>query len=69
MLVWYRASLPVVTAIVAVLVERKIPSRSECWALILLTMGVGTTVYEGKAMGSGFGLMLCCVGRASKFVF
>lgn len=58
-----RASLPVVTAAVAVLVEKKIPSRSECMALILLTMGVCTTLYEGKALGSGAGLVLCCAGE------
>ena len=59
-----RASLPVVTAAVAVLVEKKVPSREECGALILLTMGVTVTVFEGKATGSGAGLFLCVAGES-----
>lgn len=59
-----RASLPVVTAAVAVLVEKKVPSREECGALILLTMGVTVTVFEGKATGSGAGLFLCVAGQS-----
>ena len=59
----FRASLPVVTAAVAVLVEKKVPSREECGALVLLTLGVTVTVFEGKATGSGSGLMLCVLGE------
>ncbi len=59
-----RASLPVVTAAVAVLVEKKVPTRGECGALIMLTMGVTVTVFEGKATGSGAGLMLCVAGES-----
>ena len=55
--------MPVVTAAVAVLVEKKVPSREECGALILLTMGVTVTVFEGKATGSGAGLFLCVAGE------
>ena len=47
----------------AVLVEKKVPTRAECGALILLTMGVTVTVFEGKATGSSTGLMLCVAGR------
>lgn len=57
-----RASLPVVTAAVAVMVEKKVPTREECGALVLLTLGVTVTVFEGKATGSGAGLMLCVAG-------
>lgn len=51
------------TAAVAVLVEKKVPTRGECGALIVLTMGVTVTVFEGKATGSGAGLMLCVAGK------
>ena len=54
-----------VTAAVAVLVEKKVPSREECGALVLLTMGVTVTVFEGKATGSGSGLMLCVLGECT----
>jgi hypothetical protein len=55
----------VVTAAVAVLVEKKVPTRGECGALIMLTMGVTVTVFEGKATGSGAGLMLCVAGEST----
>lgn len=53
-----------VTAAVAVAVEKKVPTREECGALVLLTLGVTVTVFEGKATGSGAGLMLCVAGGA-----
>lgn len=58
-----RASLPVVTAIVAVFVESKKPSRNEALALMCLTGGVCITIFEGKAMGNLSGLALAIAGR------
>ena len=59
---WRRASLPVVTAVVAVFVEAKRPSRHETWALVLLTAGVCLTVFEGNAAGNAVGLALAVAG-------
>ncbi|KAK9807025.1 hypothetical protein WJX72_010960 [[Myrmecia] bisecta] len=57
-----RASLPVVTAAAAVLVERKVPTRGELLALLLLTCGVVVAIFEGQASGNGFGIALCVAG-------
>lgn len=66
-----RAGLPVVTAVVAMFVESKVPTRHEVLALLLLTGGVCITIFEGNAMGnlSGLGLaiagVLCAAGMMS----
>ena len=60
-----RASLPVVTAMVAVVVEGKRPGRHETWALVMLTAGVCLTVFEGNAAGNAVGLVLACAGEGS----
>jgi drug/metabolite transporter (DMT)-like permease len=54
--------MPVVVAAVAVFVERKVPSRTEGAALLLLTAGVITAVFEGKAGGNSFGIGLSITG-------
>ena len=60
-----RASLPVVTAIVAVFVESKRPTKNETWALVLLTLGVCVTVFEGNVPGNAVGLSLAVAGAYS----
>mmetsp|Transcript_27647 Transcript_27647/g.65652 ORF Transcript_27647/g.65652 Transcript_27647/m.65652 type:complete len:373 (-) Transcript_27647:81-1199(-) len=60
-----RASLPVMTAILAVFVESKTFYRDEFISLCLLAMGVMMTVYEGSIHGSVFGVAVCLVGLMS----
>ena len=54
--------MPVVVAAVAVFVERKVPSRMEGAALLLLTSGVIIAVFEGKASGNSLGICLSVTG-------
>lgn len=58
-----RAAMPVVTAAVAVFVERKVPSRAEVIALLLLVSGVIISVFEGQASGSRYGITLSITGK------
>ena len=51
-----------VTALVAVFVEGKIPSRHESVALLFLTGGVCLTIFEGNALGNLTGLALAIAG-------
>ncbi|BDA45945.1 probable sugar phosphate/phosphate translocator At1g12500 [Coccomyxa sp. Obi] len=57
-----RASMPVVVAAVAVFVERKVPTRTESVALLLLTAGVIVSIFEGKASGNTAGISLSITG-------
>lgn len=59
-----RASLPVVTAAFAAVVKKKVPSRHEGLALILLTGGVCLTISEGTAKGNVEGLLLAIGGSS-----
>lgn len=45
----YRSSIPVVTALLAVAVENKVPSNFEAAALGILVSGVMVTVWEGAS--------------------
>ncbi len=54
--------MPVVVAAVAVFVERKVPTRTELVALLMLTAGVIVSVFEGKAGGNTFGITLSITG-------
>ena len=53
------------TAIVAVFVESKRPTKNETWALVLLTLGVCVTVFEGNVPGNAVGLSLAVAGTVS----
>ena len=55
--------MPVVTAAVAVFVERKVPSKTEATALLLLVSGVIISVFEGQASGSSYGITLSITGE------
>ncbi|CAL8462578.1 g2111 [Coccomyxa elongata] len=57
-----RASIPVVTAIVAVVVEHQIPGKGEAAGLLVLTGGVMLSVYEGTAVGSPYAIFCCIAG-------
>ena len=60
--------MPVVTAAVAVLVERKVPSKTEATALLLLVSGVIISVFEGQASGSSYGITLSITGTLHAFL-
>ena len=55
--------MPVVTAAVAGFVERKVPSKTEATALLLLVSGVIISVFEGQASGSSYGITLSITGE------
>ncbi|KAK9821748.1 hypothetical protein WJX81_002035 [Elliptochloris bilobata] len=59
-----RSSIPVMTALLAVVVESKVPTRFEAAALVVLCAGVMLTVWEGLA-GSAVGILLCLAGTVS----
>ncbi|KAK9832050.1 hypothetical protein WJX81_002190 [Elliptochloris bilobata] len=54
-----RSSLPVVTAVLAVFIDNRYPSRSEFVSLTVLSAGVMLAVWEGTVAGSPSGIMLC----------
>ena len=58
--------MPVVVAAVAVFVERKVPTRTELVALLLLTAGVIVSVFEGKASGNTFGIAISITGAQAE---
>ena len=55
--------MPVVTAAVAVFVERKVPTKTEAMALLMLVSGVIVSVFEGQASGSSYGITLSITGK------
>lgn len=57
-----RASLPVVTAAVAVLIEGRYPSKSEAVSLGMLVAGVSLAVFEAGAGGDTEGIVFCVSG-------
>ncbi|KXZ56728.1 hypothetical protein GPECTOR_1g656 [Gonium pectorale] len=57
-----RASIPVFTAIGAVVIEKRPPSRQEFIALVVLVSGVSIAVFEGSNTKASFtGVLLCIV--------
>jgi hypothetical protein len=58
-----RASIPIVTAVGAIFIESKSPTRQEFLSLIILASGVGVAVWEGSDSKSSFdGILLCLIG-------
>lgn len=60
-----RASIPVFTCILAVIIENKVPTRGEAVSLAVLTLGVMVAVWEGTVTGSPRAIMLCLGGTLS----
>ncbi|WPT11446.1 Putative sugar phosphate/phosphate translocator [Picochlorum sp. SENEW3] len=60
-----RSSIPVVTSLITVALEGRIPGRSEAFALIILTIGVMLAVWEGSLSGNPFAIMICMMGTIS----
>ena len=56
-----RSSIPVITAALAVGIEKKMPTRFEGIGLVVLTGGVMVAVWEGSS-GSLYGISLCIAG-------
>jgi drug/metabolite transporter (DMT)-like permease len=52
----------VVTAVLAVAIEKKVPTRTESFALLVLVSGVMVAVWEGAA-GSLTGILICVAGN------
>jgi hypothetical protein len=53
------------TALVAVVIERQIPSPGEAAGLLVLTGGVMLAVYEGTEVGSPWAVVCCFLGTIS----
>eukprot|EP00884_Botryococcus_braunii_P008683 jgi/Botrbrau1/17816/Bobra.0127s0061.1 len=60
-----RASIPVFTCVLAVVVENKVPTKGEAVSLIVLTLGVMIAVWEGTVQGSPRAILLCIGGTIS----
>lgn len=55
-----RSGIPVFTALLGVVIEKKVPSRMEMMGIVVLTAGVVTSLYEGSAVdGSWHGIAIC----------
>eukprot|EP00889_Picochlorum_renovo_P008949 jgi/Picre1/35979/NNA_003436.t1 len=54
-----RSSLPVVTSILAVFIEKKMPTVHEAISLCILSVGVMIAVWQGAIAGEPKGILLC----------
>lgn len=57
-----RSSIPVVTCILAIVVERKIPTQQEVTSLVILTIGVMIAVWQGSVAGKPYAITFCILG-------
>lgn len=57
-----RSAIPVVTCVLAIVVERHFPSRSEAGNLMMLTVGVMIAVWQGNVSGTRTAILLCIMG-------
>ncbi len=57
-----RSAIPVVTCLLAILVESRYPSGQELAALITLTLGVMLAVWQGTVTGKPYAIVFCLVG-------
>lgn len=57
-----RSSIPVVTCILAVVVEGQYPTQQELTALIVLTVGVMIAVWQGTIGGKPYAIFFCIAG-------
>ncbi len=51
-----------ITAVLAVVIEQKTPTKAESMGLLVLTSGVMLAVYEGSG-GTSRGIMICIAGE------
>ncbi|EFN59787.1 hypothetical protein CHLNCDRAFT_133480 [Chlorella variabilis] len=57
-----RSAIPVVTCVLAIVVESRYPTGQELWALITLTSGVMLAVWQGTVSGKPYAIVFCLVG-------
>mmetsp|Transcript_15672 Transcript_15672/g.44765 ORF Transcript_15672/g.44765 Transcript_15672/m.44765 type:complete len:340 (+) Transcript_15672:195-1214(+) len=57
-----RSSIPVVTCLLAIVVEGKVPGEREGWSLVMLTVGVMIAVWQGTVAGKPHAIIFCVVG-------
>ena len=57
-----RSAIPVVTCVLAVVVERKIPTQQEVTSLLVLTTGVMISVWQGTIAGKPHAILFCIFG-------
>ena len=57
-----RASIPVFTCLLSIAFERKVPTKQEGFALLVLTLGVMIAMWRNNAAGSPFAIGLCLIG-------
>ncbi|KAK9814428.1 hypothetical protein WJX72_005780 [[Myrmecia] bisecta] len=60
-----RSAIPVLCALLAIPIEKKVPSRPEGMALVVLTAGVMISVWEGTVVGRPEGIALCIAATFS----
>lgn len=56
-----RSAIPVITAVLAIAIEQKVPTKAESMGLMVLTSGVMLAVYEGSG-GTPRGIIICIAG-------
>lgn len=54
-----RSAIPVITCALAVVVESKRPTRGEAAGVVVLTLGVMATVWQGRATGKLYAIAFC----------
>lgn len=59
----YRSAIPVVTSLLAISIEKKVPTKFEGFSLLVLTIGVMVAVWEGAA-GTSKGVIICTAGQS-----
>lgn len=57
-----RSAIPVVTCVLAIIVESKMPTQQEATSLIILTLGVMLAVWQGTVTGKPYAIALCIIG-------
>mmetsp|Transcript_12315 Transcript_12315/g.24763 ORF Transcript_12315/g.24763 Transcript_12315/m.24763 type:complete len:358 (-) Transcript_12315:2721-3794(-) len=57
-----RSSIPVVTCLLAIVVEGKIPTHKEVTSLVILTVGVMIAVWQGTIAGKPHAILFCIIG-------
>ena len=60
-----RSSIPVVTCLLSMAVEGKVPSGLEATSLVVLSTGVMIAVWEGTVAGQPLGIVFCVLGTLS----
>ena len=59
-----RSAIPVITALLAIVIERQVPTKAETVGLVVLTSGVMLSVYEGSG-GTSRGILICMAGQSA----